>query len=191
MKANLALEEPSSAKVEPKPLVSERDWMMAPDLNPFRTVEKNTDNDSRVLEAQRKQAIAKERELNPFFAHGGAGLPTDKDEGASDSLRLNLYYAQLLEPPRKTKQFGDSGSNWRMIKLRKVFEITEREGRPLEEVALERYGSLEEFEEAKREKEFLDNRKSGGGRNRNGDRHDDSRRHHAASSERFSFQRRV
>ncbi|KAJ3213652.1 hypothetical protein HDU67_002614 [Dinochytrium kinnereticum] len=150
----------------------ERDWMMAPESNPFRVMEKNTDNDPRVIEAKRKEAIRKERELNPFFAQGGSGLPTEESD------------AQIGEPPKKKIQFGDGGSTWRMIKLKKVFEISEREDRPLEEVALERYGTLEEFDEARREREFLDNRK-GSGREGGGRDRDASWRHPASSSERF------
>lgn len=45
-----------------------------------------------------------------------------------------------------------------MTKLRRTYEAAEEEGRPIEEVALERYGSLEAFEEAKEERRVLDER---------------------------------
>ena len=41
---------------------------------------------------------------------------------------------------KKSFEFGDSGSNWRMIKLKRVYDIAERDGRKVDEVALERYG---------------------------------------------------
>ena len=44
------------------------------------------------------------------------------------------------------------------MKLRRVYETAEEEGRPVEEVALERFGSLEEFEEAREERRILDER---------------------------------
>jgi hypothetical protein len=66
-----------------------------------------------------------ERELNPFYSSGG--LPSDQIQ---------------VEQPKEKKSivFGDSGSNWRMMKLKRVYEISEREARKVEDVALERYG---------------------------------------------------
>ncbi|KFH44275.1 Pre-mRNA-splicing factor-like protein [Hapsidospora chrysogenum ATCC 11550] len=68
----------------------------------------------------------------------------------------------LEEPPaRRTVdyEFGDKGSSWRMTKLRTVFTASEETGRPVEEVALERYGNLEEFDDAREEKEELERRR--------------------------------
>ena len=45
-----------------------------------------------------------------------------------------------------------------MMKLRRVYETAEEEGKPVEEVALERFSSLEAFEEAKEERRILDER---------------------------------
>ncbi|GAA5979489.1 hypothetical protein JCM5350_003922, partial [Sporobolomyces pararoseus] len=63
---------------------------------------------------------------------------------------------------------GSSGSGWRMTKLKRTYEAAEEEGRSIEDVALERYGSIEAFEEAKEEKRVLDerdaNRRGGRGR---------------------------
>ncbi|GAA5943623.1 CWF19 family protein [Sporobolomyces koalae] len=56
---------------------------------------------------------------------------------------------------------GSSGSAWRMTKLKRTYEAAEEEGRSIEEVAEERYGSLEAFEEAKEEKRILDERDAG------------------------------
>jgi len=53
---------------------------------------------------------------------------------------------------------GGPGSQWRMMRLRKVYETAEEEGRPVEEVAIDRFGSFEAFEEAKRERRILDKR---------------------------------
>ena len=51
---------------------------------------------------------------------------------------------------------GGPGSQWRMMRLRRVYETAEEEGKPVEEVAIERFGSLEAFEEAKEERRILD-----------------------------------
>ena len=53
---------------------------------------------------------------------------------------------------------GGPGSQWRMMRLRRVYETAEEEGRPVEEVAIDRFGSLETFEEAKEERRILDER---------------------------------
>ena len=52
--------------------------------------------------------------------------------------------------------FGGPGSQWRMMRLRKVYETAEEEGKPVEEVAIDRFGSLEAFEEAREERRVLD-----------------------------------
>lgn len=53
---------------------------------------------------------------------------------------------------------GGPGSQWRMMRLRRVYETTQEENRPLEEVAVERFGSLEAFEQAREERRILDDR---------------------------------
>ncbi|KAH9990268.1 cell cycle control protein cwf19 [Xylariaceae sp. FL0662B] len=55
--------------------------------------------------------------------------------------------------------FGDGGSQWRMTKLNGVYNAAEQTGRPVDEVALERYGSLREFDDAREEKIEMDRRK--------------------------------
>ena len=64
----------------------------------------------------------------------------------------------LPDAPKKPPVVGGPGSQWRMMKLRRVYEMAEEEGRSVEEVALERFGSLELFEEAREERRILDER---------------------------------
>ncbi|KXN88124.1 Pre-mRNA-splicing factor cwf19 [Leucoagaricus sp. SymC.cos] len=80
------------------------------------------------------------RELNPDLR---PGKPMDLDEPP---------------PPLKSITPGGPGSSWRMMRLRRVYETAEEESRPIEEVAIERFGSLEQFEEAKEERRILDER---------------------------------
>lgn len=88
------------------------------------------------------------------------------------SRELNAQHLQGLEQggdpgeqnasPMKRKieyTFGDKGSSWRMTKLRTVFEASEESGQPVEEVAMERYGNLEDFDDAREEKEELERRR--------------------------------
>jgi diadenosine tetraphosphate (Ap4A) HIT family hydrolase len=55
--------------------------------------------------------------------------------------------------------FGDSGSSWRLTKLRGVYTTAETSGRPVEDVARERYGSLQDFDDAREEKEEMERRR--------------------------------
>lgn len=91
-------------------------------------------------------------------------------------LRLEAdgnYSSTATETPSKPKIVpGGPGSQWRMVKLRRTYEVAEEEGKAVETVARERYSSLEEFQEAIEEKRLLDEReqkRGGGGRNRERD----------------------
>lgn len=63
-------------------------------------------------------------------------------------------------PPPKAITPGGPGSSWRMMRLRRVYEAAEEENKPIEEIALERFGTLQAFEEAKAERLILDERDS-------------------------------
>lgn len=65
-------------------------------------------------------------------------------------------YAKV-EPP-KPQTPGGPGSSWRMQKLKRTYETADEEGRSIEEVAIERYGSLRGFNEAREERRILDER---------------------------------
>jgi Protein similar to CwfJ C-terminus 1/Protein similar to CwfJ C-terminus 2 len=54
--------------------------------------------------------------------------------------------------------FGDSGAQWRMTKLKAVYTLAEQSGRSVNEVAIERFGSLREFDDAREEQTELDRR---------------------------------
>ncbi|KAF2169910.1 hypothetical protein M409DRAFT_52389 [Zasmidium cellare ATCC 36951] len=55
--------------------------------------------------------------------------------------------------------FGDSGSSWRMTKLKAVYRQAEESGKSVEDVAIERYGDLRDFDEAREEEREMDRRK--------------------------------
>lgn len=55
--------------------------------------------------------------------------------------------------------FGDAGSQWRMTKLRAVYRQAEESGLSVENIALERYGNLRDFDEAREEETEVDRRK--------------------------------
>ena len=55
-------------------------------------------------------------------------------------------------------KFGDSGSGWRMTRLQAVYRQAKESGRKVEDVAIERYGNLREFDDAREEETELDRR---------------------------------
>ncbi|KAH8550809.1 CwfJ C-terminus 1-domain-containing protein-like protein [Umbelopsis sp. PMI_123] len=117
-----------------------------------------------------KQKQPKEEKPNPDQLHVSS-------REINPHFKAGLHIDQYPEQAKPTYKFGDAGSKWRMTKLRRTMEQAEDEGRPLEEVALEKYGSMEKFEEAMSEKRALEGRKSrrgdDDGRSRDrGSRHD-------------------
>src|SRR6266404_5968323 len=83
-------------------------------------------------------------------------LNTQLKEGKS----LNEYSdAQAPKPITP----GGPGSQWRMMRLRRVYETAQEENRLIEEVAIERFGSLGAFDQAKEERRILDERGRGRG----------------------------
>lgn len=55
--------------------------------------------------------------------------------------------------------FGDSGSQWRMTKLNAVYKQAEESGRSVDEVAIERFGGLREFDDAREEHTEVERRR--------------------------------
>jgi hypothetical protein len=73
---------------------------------------------------------------------------------------LNLHLQDLAEGkslndlPDKSEvdyTFGDAGSQWRLTKLKAVYREAEDSGKAVEEVALERFGNLRDFDHAREE----------------------------------------
>ncbi|KAH0551369.1 hypothetical protein GP486_007415 [Trichoglossum hirsutum] len=58
--------------------------------------------------------------------------------------------------------FGDSGSQWRMTKLKGVYTQAEDTGRPVEDIAVERFGDLRAFDDAREEQLELERRETYG-----------------------------
>ncbi|CZT16642.1 related to cell cycle control protein (Cwf19) [Ramularia collo-cygni] len=58
-----------------------------------------------------------------------------------------------------TYTFGDSGSSWRMTKLQAVYRQAKESGKSIDDVALERFGDMREFDDAREEERELDRRK--------------------------------
>lgn len=58
--------------------------------------------------------------------------------------------------------FGDAGSQWRMTKLKAVYREAEESGKSVEEVAMNRFGDLRSFDDAREEEAELDRRETYG-----------------------------
>ncbi|KAL7628478.1 Pre-mRNA-splicing factor cwf19 [Parahypoxylon ruwenzoriense] len=86
-----------------------------------------------------------------------------REINAAQLLELNsgksLNELELPAQHEINYTFGDSGSQWRMTKLNGVHNTAEQTGRSVDEVALERYGSLRDFDDAREEKIEMDRRK--------------------------------
>jgi hypothetical protein len=54
--------------------------------------------------------------------------------------------------------FGDGGSSWRMTKLQAVYRQAKEGGRSVDDVALERYGDMRDFDDAREEEREMDRR---------------------------------
>lgn len=130
---------------EEKTPVTERDaWMTAPSALDVDYIHR-PNKDEKPLPKEEPKRVLHHRELN----RGLGDVPTIGSLGDA-------------EPPTErdiSYTFGDEGSQWRMTKLKSVYTIAEQTGRPVDEVAVERFGSLEEFDDAREEKVEMDRRK--------------------------------
>jgi hypothetical protein len=99
---------------------------------------KQVQQDKKKEQAKVNEIGTSSRELNPFFKSGSTGIP------------------QTESTSKKVYEFGDAGSNWRMMKMKRVFETAKETGASVLDVALQRYGSQELWEEALAERDFLD-----------------------------------
>ncbi|KAJ7758575.1 CwfJ C-terminus 1-domain-containing protein-like protein [Mycena maculata] len=87
----------------------------------------------------------------------------DKPIINSKELNVDIKEGRSIDhdaplPPPKAVTPGGPGSQWRMMRLKRVYETAEEEGLSIEQVAIGRFGSLDAFEEAKEERRILDER---------------------------------
>lgn len=75
---------------------------------------------------------------------------------------FSRHISTAVPPPRAPPQPGAPGFQWRMTKLRRVFEMAEVAGRPVEEVALERYATLDAFNDAIAERDAVQGKPAAG-----------------------------
>ena len=92
----------------------------------------------------------------------------------NEDLKNGVPLDMIADPvPAPTVTPGGPGSQWRMMRLRRVFETAEEEGLSVEQVGVDRFGSLQAYEDAKEERRILDERegrRGGGGGERDANR---------------------
>lgn len=106
------------------------------------------------------------REKTPPPAKEPARAIHSREVNATELQHLNEgKHLDDLERPAQhdvNYTFGDDGSQWRMTKLKAVYNLAEQTGRSVDEVAAERFGSLRDFDDAREEKLELERRKTYG-----------------------------
>ncbi|KAJ7645525.1 CwfJ C-terminus 1-domain-containing protein-like protein [Mycena polygramma] len=106
-----------------------------------------------------------------FFSSLGTDIKKDRPDRpdpnkpiiSSKELNVEIKEGKPVEdsapaPPPKAVTPGGPGSQWRMMRLKRVYETAEEEGLSIEQVAVDRFGSLDAFEDAKEERRILDER---------------------------------
>ncbi|KAL4590336.1 hypothetical protein LXL04_003265 [Taraxacum kok-saghyz] len=107
------------------------EWM----LKPKDDVDKKPASTSDLLEEPPTKEIKKAnpRELNPYFKNDGSGYPEEEEAEGAKSGESNLLSTSVV---------GDGGASWRLKALKRAQEQAAREGKKLDEVVGERWGSL-------------------------------------------------
>ncbi|RAR07686.1 cell cycle control protein cwf19 [Stemphylium lycopersici] len=124
------------------------DWMKAPSSMDVDYVQrkKREEKTTYVKESAAPQHALKihQAELN----HHLADLKEEQGAVAHEPAQREVSYT-----------FGDSGAQWRMTKLKGIYRNAEESGRSAEDIAMEKYGDLRDFDEAREEEIELDRRK--------------------------------
>lgn len=85
------------------------------------------------------------RELNPYWRDGGEGLPsTETNRSAAVSATSKNREKSSSLSDRKSLS-GDGGHSWLLRAYKRVLEQAKDSGRSVEEIAVERWGSLEKL----------------------------------------------
>ncbi|KAK8861747.1 hypothetical protein IAR55_002570 [Kwoniella newhampshirensis] len=162
----------------------ERDsWMLDPAEAPSSTVPvptrdipQSADSTAGMTEGYGDEQVSNRNlggGMDFFSSMGTERKRKDPNEGKPDPSKLVVdkrfeLNHQLLqgksiddyETKEKKVVPGGPGHQWRMMKLKRLYEQAGEQGREVEDVALERYGSLDDFNEALEERRILDEREA-------------------------------
>ncbi|XP_065882007.1 uncharacterized protein [Euphorbia lathyris] len=106
------------------------DWMLRPAESTDRGPAMYSDDEPEEPPVENINKV-NPRELNPYFKDNGSGYPDDAEEPRVGKDKLP-----------SSSVVGDGGASWRMKALKRAQEQAAREGRNLEQVVEERWGSL-------------------------------------------------
>ena len=124
-------------------------WMEGPSSLDVEMVHKpvRPEPGPKPLVSSQNELRIHEKEINKqYFQDQAAGKRSDDVDEVS-AIHEEVRYS-----------FGDSGSQWRMTKLRAVYRKAEEQGRRVDEVAEEQFGDLKSFDDAREEELELDRR---------------------------------
>lgn len=125
-------------------------WMEAPSALDIDYVQrkKKEEKPSKIHSTQADYDLKIHKmELNTFLKDAMEGIKSPEDEALQQPATHEVDY-----------EFGDAGSSWRMTKLKAVYNAAKESRQAVEEIALERFGSLREFDDAREEEIELDRR---------------------------------
>ncbi|KAK4457870.1 CwfJ C-terminus 1-domain-containing protein-like protein [Cladorrhinum samala] len=142
-KESLPLPDEEMAPNDAKPLVRDS-WMTAPSALDIDYVQRGSRRKSPSPVREEPKRVLHKRELNTGLAETNSGVKDSDDSTKQDVVSYT---------------FGDEGSQWRLTKLKAVYTISEQTGRSVDDVAVERFGSLAAFDDAREEKIEMDRRK--------------------------------
>lgn len=109
---------------------------------------------SGMPQSQHVKAAIADAELSMRGDEKARGLRHSTSNNNADLVDTETREAK--DDPQYT--FGDEGSHWRMTKLRATYRQAKDTGRAVEEVAIQRYGDLRHFDDAREEQMELERR---------------------------------
>lgn len=153
-------EETTDAKaIKPPRDVGVRDsWMTEPSAMDFDYTQKGARKEEKHIGGGAREVLDLKMHRNELNRH----LLDVRNEQPGRQEMVNeqeMEDAGQQEVKEVDYEFGDSGAQWRMTKLKAVYREAEETKRPIEDVATERLGSLKEFDDAREEETELERRK--------------------------------
>lgn len=134
------------------PAVARDSWMTEPSAMDFDYTQRGARKEEPKIGGGANEVLElkmHKNELNRHLADARAEHPVQQAvEKAEEESDHEVDY-----------EFGDSGAQWRMTKLKAVYREAEEQKGSVEEVAVERLGSLREFDNAREEETELERRR--------------------------------
>ena len=155
-KGDESAEAPAAVKevVQEEPSRPKRDaWMEAPSALEVDYV--NRRDSTRLQEEPKPKMLQADFELKIHNREMNTHLRDLQDGKALEDVE---------EPAQHEVDytFGDAGSQWRMTRLRAAYREANETGKPVEEVAVDRFGDVRSFDDAREEEAELERRETYG-----------------------------